>query len=140
METTGGCLCGEIRYRASEGPVWASFCHCGMCRKVSGAPFMSFVEFADGVFAWTKGEASQYVSSGGVVRRFCRNCGGSLTFEMDGRTFISLGSLDHPEAVEIQRHCYTRFRLPNVKMADGLPEFEGPAGSTGGKPVDWSPD
>lgn len=140
METSGGCLCGAIRYRASEAPKWASFCHCGMCRKVSGAPFMSFVEFGDGVFAWTSGEAERYVSSDGVVRRFCGTCGSSLTFEMDGRTFIALGSLDHPEDVEIQRHCYTRFRLPTVKMADGLPEFEGPHTGIGGKPVDWSPE
>ena len=139
MTITGGCLCGEILYRASEAPVWASFCHCGMCRKASGAPVMSFVEFADGVFEWTKGQAEKYVSSDGVVRRFCRTCGGSLTFEMDGRIFISLGSLDHPECVEIQRHCYTRFRLPNIKLADGLPEFEGPSGDKGGKSVDWSP-
>ncbi len=139
METTGGGLCGEIRYRASAPPVWASYCHCGMCRKASGAPVMSFVEFTGGVLAWTQGEAASFVSSEGALRRFCRTCGGLLTFEMDGRTFISLGSLDQPENVEIQRHCYTRYRLPNVKLRDGLPEFEGPSGDKGGKPVDWSP-
>ena len=50
MDWTGGCLCGSIRYRASDAPHWASYCHCGMCRKVSGAPFMGFVEFPEGTF------------------------------------------------------------------------------------------
>ncbi|MEM7426838.1 MAG: GFA family protein [Pseudomonadota bacterium] len=140
METSGGCLCGEIRYRAKELPIWASFCHCGMCRKATGAPVMSFVEFADKVFEWLSGKPESYLSSEGAVRRFCRTCGSTLTFEMDGRTFISLGSLDHPERIEIQRHCYTRFRLPNVNLADGLPEFEGPSGDKGGQPLDWSPE
>ena len=140
METTGGCLCGENRYRAGDGPVWASFCHCGMCRKATGAPVMSFVEFADGVLAWLEESAAGYVSSEGATRRFCRTCGSTLTFEMDGRTFISLGSLDHPERVKVQRHCYTKFRLPNVQLNEGLPEFEGPSGNKGGQPLDWSPD
>jgi hypothetical protein len=136
MEWTGGCLCGAIRYRASDAPQWASYCHCGMCRKVSGAPFMGFVEFPAGTLQWAQGQPSQYRSSDGVIRRFCRNCGSSLTFEADGMVFISLGSLDFPEHVVVERHCYTKDRLPGIELADGLPEFPGPFGGKGGRPND----
>ncbi len=136
MEWSGGCLCGAIRYRASADPLWASYCHCGMCRKVSGAPFMAFVEFPQGTVTWTNGEASRYRSSDGVERRFCSTCGSSLTFEAGELMFIALGSLDHPEQVTIERHCYASARLPNLKMADGLPEFPGPFGGKGGLPID----
>jgi len=100
---------------------------------------MSFVRFPDGALSWTAGTPKGYVSSDGVVRKFCGDCGGSLTFEAEGMVFIALGSLDRPEDIEVERHCYTKFRLPGLKHADSLPEFEGPAGDAAGKPVDWEP-
>ena len=138
MEWTGGCLCGSIRYRASDAPQWASYCHCGMCRKVSGAPFMSFVEFPEGAFEWIAGQAEPYRSSDGAIRRFCGKCGSSLTFEADGMLFISLGSLDCPEQVVVERHCYTEFRLPGIALADGLPQFTGHlAARAGSRSIDF---
>ncbi len=79
MEWTGGCLCGAVRYRASQTPDYARYCHCGMCRKVSGAPFTGYAEFPEAVFEWVEGEPSQYRSSEGVIRRFCSTCGSALT-------------------------------------------------------------
>ena len=50
--------------------------------------------------------------------------------------FISLGSLDFPEHVDVERHTYARDRLPGIRLADGLPEFPGPVGGKGGRPND----
>lgn len=136
MEWTGGCLCGSIRYRASAEPQWASYCHCGMCRKISGAPFMGFVEFPEGTFEWIQGQLNQYQSSKGVTRRFCSNCGSSLTFEAGGILFISQGSLDFPEQVVFDCHTYTKTQLPGIELADKLPQFPGPVGGKGGRPID----
>jgi len=136
MEWTGGCLCGSIRYRASEAPAYASYCHCSMCRKASGAPFTGFAEFPIGVLEWIQGQPSQYGSSNGVIRRFCDNCGSSLTFESDGIVFVTQGSLDFPERVDFDCHAYTNSRLPGMELADGLPQFPGPAGGKGGQSID----
>ncbi len=136
MEWTGGCLCGAIRYRAGAAPIYASYCHCAMCRKVSGAPFTGFVEFPDGAIAWTQGQSETYRSSEGVLRRFCGTCGSSLTFEAEGILFLSLGSLDSPEQVDVACHSYTSSRLPAIELADGLPQFPGPAGGKGGRPIE----
>lgn len=136
MEWTGGCLCGAIRYHASDPPMWASYCHCGMCRKVSGAPYMGFVQFSEETFKWLRGRSAVYQSSEGVTRRFCGSCGSSLTFEADGMLFLSLGSLDFPEQVVVERHCYAARRLPGVGFADGLPRYPGPFGGKGGRPID----
>ena len=136
-EWTGGCLCGAVRYRASEVPHWAAYCHCDMCKKASGAPFASFVEFPKGAVEWLQGEMAAYQSSSAATRRFCGTCGSQLTFEADGGfVFIALGSLDHPEQVEVQRHCYTSSRLPGLAKADQLPEFAGPVGDKGGLPIE----
>lgn len=136
MEWAGGCLCGSIRYRAIYAPQWASYRHCRMYRKNSGAPFTGFVEFPEGTFEWNQGKLSQYESSNGVIRRFCSNCGSSLTFEADGVVFISLGSLDCPENVVFDCHTYTKSRLPGMDLADGLPQLPGPVGGKGGRPID----
>ena len=136
MEWTGGCLCGSIRYRSNRAPLWASYCHCGMCRKASGAPFAGFVEFPESTLKWTHGEPSRYHSSKGVIRRFCGRCGSSLTFEADGVLFMSLGSLDEPEQIAFDCHTYTTSRLPGMELSDGLPQFPGPAGGKGGRPID----
>jgi len=135
MEWTGGCLCGSIRYRANDAPQWASYCHCGMCRKASGAPFMGFVQFPNGSFQWRQGDPKRYQSSENVIRRFCGDCGSSLTFEADGMVFIALGSLDYPEQVMVERHCYASSKLPGIALADELPQFPGPVGSKGGRPL-----
>ncbi len=136
MQWTGGCLCGSVRYRASEAPDWASYCHCGMCRKISGAPFTGYVQFPEESFEWTQGRPSLYASSSGVTRRFCGTCGSALTFEADGVLFLTLGSLDVPEQVAFDCHTYTNAKLPGIALADGLPHFPGPVGGKGGRPID----
>lgn len=37
----GSCLCGQIRYQAVGDPFARIICHCGNCRKVTGASFMA---------------------------------------------------------------------------------------------------
>jgi hypothetical protein len=107
-----------------------------MCRKVSGAPFSGFAEFPRGSLEWTRGQLRRYQSTDGVIRRFCGTCGSSLTFEADGVLFLSLGSLDAPEQVVFNCHTYTDSRLPGMELADGLPQFPGPVGGKGGRPID----
>ena len=41
----GGCLCGDIRYRATSEPEFVTHCHCQMCRKHSGALFATDAGF-----------------------------------------------------------------------------------------------
>jgi hypothetical protein len=56
MEWTGACLCGAVRYRATADPIRAGNCHCGMCRRTSGAVFLTPVHFPIGAFTWVQGK------------------------------------------------------------------------------------
>ncbi|MEM7294650.1 MAG: GFA family protein, partial [Pseudomonadota bacterium] len=86
---------------------------------------------------WSGAEPKRYVSSPGIKRAFCGDCGSTLTFEVHDEAeqflFMALGSLDHPEAVDIDDHVFTDFRLPCVHTNDGLPEFPGMRGGKGGR-------
>ena len=126
MEWTGGCLCGALRWRASGDPVRAVHCHCSMCRRASGAAFLTFVHFDKGDFAWTAGRPKRYRSSAEAERGFCPECGSTLSMHeavLADRVQVSLGSLDHPERVRIDDHVWTASQLPWLELADDRPRF-----------------
>ena len=126
MKWTGGCLCGAIRYRSPGDPERVVHCHCGMCRRASGAAFLTLVGFAAEGFAWTRAEPTVYRSSAQAERGFCPRCGSTLTYVLsteNWRIFASLGSLDRPEAVTPHEHCFTDERLAWLHIDDDLPRL-----------------
>ena len=128
MEWTGGCLCGAVRYRATADPVRAVNCHCGMCRKSSGAAFLTFVHFPLGAFAWTKGAPTRYRSSPEAGRGFCARCGSPLMMYesvLGDRVQVTLGSLDRAGDVRPDDHVWTESQLPWLHVEDDLPRFPG---------------
>ena len=126
MDWTGGCLCGTVRYRATADPIRAVHCHCGMCRRESGAAFLTHVHFSIEAFSWTEGAPTLYRSSASAGRGFCANCGSTLQMHedvLDDRVQVTLGSLDTPEKVQPQDHVWTDSQLPWLKIEDELPRF-----------------
>jgi len=123
---TGGCLCGRIRYRAVGVPTNPSHCHCETCRRASGAPFVSWATFPSGGFEFTKGQPARYDSSDIAYRQFCSACGTQLTFQFHkslANIDVTLGSLDHPQAIVPRDHIWTKRQISWVRLADGLPRF-----------------
>lgn len=96
-ETTGGCQCGAVRYALTTEPTDLSLCHCRMCQKASGGPYMVFGRVPLDSLTWTRGSLSVFASSDLVNRGFCSNCGTPLTFRWRSDAIsITLGSLDDP--------------------------------------------
>ena len=123
---TGGCSCGAVRYRATADPIRAVNCHCGMCRRASGAAFLTHVHFAIEAFTWTQGEPTRWRSSAAAERGFCARCGSTLTMHesvLDDRVQVSLGSLDRPGDVRPDDHVWTESQLAWLKIDDDLPRF-----------------
>lgn len=122
----GGCLCGRVRYRARGVPTNQSHCHCMTCRRASGAAFVSWATFARDKFTFTSGKPARYDSSEIACRQFCAACGTQLTFQFHNSPDtidVTLGSLDHPEAVIPLDHIWTKRQIPWIKLDDGLPRF-----------------
>ncbi|MBI2313451.1 MAG: GFA family protein [Betaproteobacteria bacterium] len=122
----GGCLCGVIRYRAQGQPFNVTHCHCGICRRASGAAFVSWASFRAADFAFLDGTPAYFRSSDRAVRGFCMSCGTPLTFRFDRSPEVidvTLGSLDQPECVSPQDHIWASRRLPWIRLCDGLPEY-----------------
>jgi hypothetical protein len=119
-ELTGWCLCGMVRYRATDAPLWVAHCHCASCRRATGAPVATYAGFPAEKFAWTAGEAASFASSPGVLRTFCGRCGTSLTYQGErwpGEVHVLAATLDRPEAVMPEREAFAEERLPWLHLA-----------------------
>jgi hypothetical protein len=120
----GGCFCGFVRYRAGTPVFHETSCHCSICRRTSGAPFVTWFSVADPDFAFTSGEAVIFRSSDHGSRSFCPRCGTPLTFRSSRspqEVDVTTCSLDEPERLPPRDHTWTSARLPWIALADGLP-------------------
>lgn len=95
----GGCLCGQIRFRAT-GPVgWPHTCSCRMCQRHSGALTLAWAEFPRDRVHWTGrgGAPATWRSSDKSTRAFCPTCGSTLGAIDDGPVVaLVIGSFDAP--------------------------------------------
>jgi hypothetical protein len=77
---TSGCFCGAIRYEARGTPFHETNCHCSICRRTTGAPFVTWSSARSSDFRIIKDEPTHYNSTEKGVRSFCSRCGTQLTF------------------------------------------------------------
>lgn len=121
----GGCLCGMVRYRAEAEPFSPTHCHCTLCRKATGAAYVSWASFPISSLTWTTGKPSQYASSPQALREFCGQCGTQLTFrhqDFPDDIDITLASLDEPERIKPLCHIWTQSRIDWAPL-DDLPAY-----------------
>jgi hypothetical protein len=126
QDLTGGCLCGDVRYRITAAPVEAQYCHCRMCQRAHGAPVIAWLTVPLDGLAVTKGNPVAYRSSAKAFRHFCGSCGTPLTWrEADNPRLVdvSIGSLDNPEAIAPTMHVWTDSRIAWFESADHLPRY-----------------
>lgn len=101
MNYEGGCFCGAIRYTFNAQDVPAADCHCTMCRRISGAPYVSWLVVPMDDFKYTKGTPKQFNSSDTGRRFFCEHCGTPVTCITEAHPDVmdvTIGSMDNPEA------------------------------------------
>ena len=122
-ELAGGCQCGAVRYRLAAVPRGSNVCHCRMCQKAGGAPFMAFAGVHLAELVWTRGAAKIFVSSAIGERGFCADCGTPLTYRGHGRDRVSvtIGSLDRPAAIAPVVQFSVETRVPWLDGVDALP-------------------
>src|SRR4051812_29207832 len=98
----GSCFCGAVRFTASSAPKGLTHCHCITCRKLSGAPFMTWTNFPISAMTWhfnTPSPSADRATAASTVdiksdaaspfktvkvsdiaeRGFCQECGSPLT-------------------------------------------------------------
>jgi hypothetical protein len=133
-EHSGRCQCGAVTYRVSGNMRDVIVCHCGQCQYTHGyAPGYSAARKAEMTIEG-EGNITWYRSSEQAQRGFCRDCGTSLIWAMDGRDYVSVtaGSLHAPTGLKTVRHIMVGDKRDYYTIADGVPQAPG---SSYGDPV-----
>jgi hypothetical protein len=102
----GRCLCGAVRFTAELVSTGFHACHCGMCRRWAGGPFMAVR--ASGVQVTGDESPVRYRSSEWAERAFCGICGTHLFYHLlpAEQYFVAVGSLDDSTALSFAQEIY----------------------------------
>jgi hypothetical protein len=125
---TGSCLCGRVRYEVDGrvGPM--GHCHCTTCRKAQGGAFVTNAPVRTKYFALRSGadEVTEYESSPGKWRCFCRVCGSPLWSRRASEpdiVRIRVGLLDGDPERRPLAHVWVCEKAPWFEIHDDLPRY-----------------
>jgi hypothetical protein len=123
----GSCLCGGVRYAISGKLGPSVHCHCGQCRKASGASFATNASVRASDFRFIDGETlvGEFESSPGQFRRFCTRCGSPLIKRIAAKpeeVRLRLGTLDSDPKTVPAAHIFVSFKAPWTAITDDLPQ------------------
>ncbi|HZO22375.1 MAG TPA: GFA family protein [Steroidobacteraceae bacterium] len=124
--STGGCLCGGVRYVVRGALRDVIACHCSQCRRTSGH-FVAATSTPLEQFSLTESETLRwYLSSDRAKRGFCSRCGGNLFWqpldESPARISITAGTLDPPTRLRMSEHIFVADKSDYYNIEDGLPQ------------------
>lgn len=135
MLLTGGCLCGQVRYRVETDSEFHYFCHCSDCRRHDGGPYHAAI-----VVPWSEieitGDIAHHLteaeSGRTIARHHCSRCSSHLFITQWPeilRCSLKAGSLDDPSWFRPTHEIWTRSRvswaLPLPDMTSFEQGFEG---------------
>jgi GNAT superfamily N-acetyltransferase len=141
---TGGCFCGQVRYRVTGEPCHVYYYHCSICRKISGSVVMAWftvpinaLKFTDplpeesgdedAACVGSKPKALRAFSTSDKFERwFCRHCASHILFARrrdPEHLEVCHGSLDEAAGMPPRNHIWTRSQLPFLHFNDDLPRF-----------------
>jgi hypothetical protein len=121
----GGCLCGGVRYRLLSEPAKICDCHCLDCRRVSGAPFVTWGSVPSEDVEILSGNVRK-VRHASRLRTFAICCGTPLFFQDDESAEsidVTIASLDHPEEYPPDATIWTEDRLPWAILDPSRPTY-----------------
>jgi hypothetical protein len=100
-----------------------------MCRKFHGAAYATYGEARAENFRWLQGEEllKAYKAENGTTRRFCSNCGSSMTFSPpqnpENLVEFALGTLDSDIVLRPDAHIYINYKSNWDEICDDLPQY-----------------
>lgn len=127
------CLCGAVELELTLPSLWCAHCHCSMCRRAHGAPFVTWVGFPEASVRVLKAEAlRRYASSADAARSFCGACGTPMLFESTrwaGEVHVARACIEGELDREPRAHVFVSDKAPWVHLGDDLPLFGGISGT-----------
>lgn len=128
MGMTGHCLCGAVSFETAKPPIKVMHCHCSMCRRASGAAFVTYAMFDAADVRFLGPSPIAYRSSDIASRSHCGTCGSPVSFCYDAepdKIYLAAGLFDEAQSLAPSEHWYAEGALPWLHLSDGLPRHGG---------------
>jgi hypothetical protein len=125
---TGGCQCGNIRYRL-EGKIFRlNICHCKDCQRQSGSAFGMSLIVSPETFKLTSGELKTFQLNADSGRTktcaFCPDCGVRIYNQTSALSSVKAGTLDDASWLAPDAHYWISRKQPWTTLPDDVPCFE----------------
>jgi hypothetical protein len=128
--TTGGCLCGAVRFELSEPATAAGYCHCTRCQKRTGGGSSLQARIDGRTFRLVSGDELVQAwrhPDGGFEKCFCRECGAHLFSrnpDDSSQMSIRMAAFDGDPGVRPSWRAFTAYAPPwDPVPADGLEHY-----------------
>ena len=121
----GECLCGAVKFRFSQPTADLQACHCRQCQRWTGGSPLIGVKVRD-VQIEGEDRIGRYHASAHGERAFCKDCGTTLFWRMQGRgvDFLCAGLLEDQSGLSMTEEIFVDCR------ADWQPPWPDAAQST----------
>ena len=104
MNGTGQCLCGAVKFTATDVESRVHACHCSVCRKWSGGPGLA--ASVGSVSFEGEENISRYGSSEWAERGFCSICGSNLFYLLKPSRYIIEAGLFDEQDFELESEIF----------------------------------
>jgi hypothetical protein len=127
---SGACFCGAVAYTVPDEFLYAANCHCGNCRRTTGAAFKPFAGIERHKLTLTKGQSDLTVvgeEEGNDTH--CKACGSLLYSVVRAGAYVhvAMGTLVDAPTIRPNRHIFVGSKAPWFTITDDLPQFDGHA-------------
>ena len=123
----GHCLCGAVTITAKGTSDKVGACHCKMCRRWGGGPFME-IECGTNVTFEGDRNISVYESSDWAERGFCKRCGTHLfyRFKANGHHGVPIGLFEDDDSLRFAHQVFIDEKPPYYSFANDTQDLTGP--------------
>ena len=130
--STGGCLCGAVRYDLTAPPLFVHACHCRDCQRHTGSAFVVNAMVLAKDLLVTKGALAPWPAPAAKGNKHfihrCTQCQGAVWSSYGGQAtamvYLRAGTLDAPEDLPPRAHIFTRTKQPWVALPKDVPAFK----------------
>ena len=125
IEYKGKCLCGAVKYKLSEKPLFTQACHCKDCKILTGSSYVINSSVLENTLI-IEGEISSTIKlqagSGKSIRIFfCNKCGSYIYTDYEsaiGRLNVRTKTLEKSDEFPPQAHIFTKDKDEWVNLSN----------------------
>ena len=127
---TGRCICGQVKYRITEKPLFTQACHCKDCKIITGSSYVINTSVLDNTLIIEGNISSTELKAGSGATSnayFCTKCGTYIYTDYEsavGRLNVRTKTLNNSNEYPPQVHIFTKDKDSWLNLKDDVICFE----------------